>query len=558
MRIQKFLFFLILFIACHTTLFGNPSGKNSPEGDPSKLNDEAYLDSTNIVLDSINVNPDEVFDDIFSEKFDSLSNDWYIRKAYKIDTASNQIDITTGLLNSEYSSESQIENIPDSIFIQRLGDLNSIVDLPYNTSVKKMIEFYAHRIRNKVEIMLGLSNYYFPIFEQILDKYQIPIELKYMAIIESALNPKAFSRAGASGLWQFMYGTGKLYGLEVTSYVDERRDPIKSTEAAARYLRDLYNIYGDWNLVIAAYNCGPGNINRAITRTGGKSDYWSIYYHLPRETRGYVPAFISAAYIMNYFKYHNLIPQTPSFHIVSDSIVVHDYLNLNQVASVLNIDIEMLRELNPMYKKDVIPAKMEHTYPLILPTEAIKPFIQSEKDIFAYKRESYFPNNKIREPERSLARTSTKSNVPSIEGKTKVYYTVKTNEVIGQVAGWFKVKPNDIKYWNKFRGNIIRSGQKLAIYVPNDEAEYYSEFDNMSYNEKQHAIGKTTTQPIPGLNDPTSDQTYIYHTVKSGDNLWDIAKQYPGSSADEIKTLNNITDTHGLYIGQILKIMKKS
>jgi membrane-bound lytic murein transglycosylase D len=558
MHIEKITFLFILFLLSNTILLGNSLTKNDTEGVPTKPSEVAYIDS-NIVLDSFSVNPNEVFDDIFSEKFDSLANEWYIKNAFDIDsTAKLPANLGETLSESIFNPEFQVQNIPDSVFIQRLESLNSMIDLSYNASIKNMIEFYAKRIRNKVEIMLGLSNYYFPIFEQVLDKYQLPLELKYMAIIESALNAKAISRAGATGLWQFMYGTGKLYGLKVTSYVDERRDPLKATEAAARYLRDLYNLYGDWHLVIAAYNCGPGNINRAIARSGGKKDYWSIYYRLPRETRGYVPAFISAAYIMNYYKLHDLLPQVPSLQITSDTIMVSNFINLNQISSTLNLNIDLLRELNPMYKKDIIPAKIDQPFPLVLPVESITQFIESEKEIFAYNREIYFPNNKLKEPEKLAGKSGNIPYVPNIEGKTKVYYTVKTNEVIGMIAGWFKVKTIDIKYWNNIRGNLVRYGQQLAIYVPNDLAEYYSGFDAMSFNEKQHAIGKTTTQQIAINTDEQGDGNYVYHTVRSGDNLWDIARQYPGVSAEEIKTLNNITNTHGLYPGQKLKIMKKS
>ncbi|HPS11847.1 MAG TPA: transglycosylase SLT domain-containing protein [Prolixibacteraceae bacterium] len=557
MRIRKITFLIILLFVSFQVLQGKTTSKNKPEGTPSKDNDTALLDSS-IVLDSFDALPDEDFGDVFSEKFDSLVSDWYIKSAYNYDST-EEVTLTP-FCDNTLNPELKTQSLPDSVIIRRLTELNSIIDLPYNESVKKMIDFYSCKIRKKVQVMLGVADYYFPIFEQALDKYQLPLELKYMAIIESALNPKAVSRVGASGLWQFMYGTGKLYGLEVSSYVDERRDPIKSTEAAARYLRDLYNIYKDWHLVIAAYNCGPGTINRAIARCGGKHDYWSVYYRLPRETRGYVPAFISAAYIMNYFKQHDLIPSKPSFQITSDTVMVSDYLNLKQIASVLNIDIELLREINPMYKKDVIPAKKEKPYPIVLPVESIQRFIESEKEILAYNRNDFFPNNRIKEPEKIASKSSSASTpkVPSTEGKTKVYYTVKTDEVIGMVAAWFKVKPSEIKYWNNMRGNLIRSGQRLTIYVPNDEADYFKDFDNMSFNEKQHAIGKTTTQIIPGLKSSTEDSTYIYHVVRSGDNLWDIAKQYPGVSADDIKNLNNISNTRGLSPGQKLKIAKKS
>jgi membrane-bound lytic murein transglycosylase D len=559
MQIKKVTFLLLLIIFCHTN-YGKTVPENKP-GIPSTENIEpAYIDST-VILDSFRVVPNEVYDDIFSEKFDSLMNDWYVRNAYNIDNAvSNDGADTMMLFPSEsFNPESTTSTIPDSVYIQRLYAINSFVDLPYNESVRKMIEFYSVRIRKKVEIMLGLANYYFPLFEETLDKYQMPTELKYMAIIESALNPKAVSRAGATGLWQFMYGTGKLYGLEVNSYVDERRDPIKATDAAARHLRDLYNIYQDWHLVIAAYNCGAGNVNKAIARSGGKRDYWSIYYRLPRETRGYVPAFISATYIMNYYKHHNITPSVPSFQLNSDTVMITDYLHLKQVAEGMNINLETLRELNPMYKKDIIPAKNTKPYPLVLPVEMVTTFVEKEKEVFALNRQTFFPNNQIREPEKvtSSSKTSTSTAyVPDTKGKTKVTYTVKTGEVIGQIAEWFNVKVADIKYWNNMRGNLIRVEQKLTIYVPNAMVEEYRDLETMSFDEKQRFIGKTKMTQIVSKDDVADN--YIIHTVKNGDNIWDIAKKYPGANADQIKKLNNITNTRGLYIGQKLKIMKKS
>jgi membrane-bound lytic murein transglycosylase D len=559
MQIKKVTFLLLLIIFCHTN-YGKTVPENKP-GIPSKENIEpAYIDST-VILDSFRVIPDEVYDDIFSEKFDSLMNDWYVRNAYNIDnTISNDGADTMLLFPSEsFKPESTTSTIPDSVYIQRLNAINSFIDLPYNESVRKMIEFYSVRIRKKVEIMLGLANYYFPLFEETLDKYQMPTELKYMAIIESALNPKAVSRAGATGLWQFMYGTGKLYGLEVNSYVDERRDPIKATDAAARHLRDLYNIYQDWHLVIAAYNCGAGNVNKAIARSGGKRDYWSIYYRLPRETRGYVPAFISATYIMNYYKHHNITPSVPSFQLNSDTVMITDYLHLKQVAEGMNINIETLRELNPMYKKDIIPAKINKPYPLVLPVEMVTNFVEKEKEVFAFNRQTFFPNNQIREPEKitSSSKTSTSTAyIPDTKGKTKVTYTVKTGEVIGQIAEWFNVKVADIKYWNNMRGSLIRAEQKLTIYVPNSMVEDYRDLETMTFDEKQRFIGKTKMTQIVSKDDVADN--YIIHTVKNGDNIWDIAKKYPGANADQIKKLNNITNTRGLYIGQKLKIMKKS
>ena len=417
-----------------------------------------------------------------------------------------------------------------------------------------MIVLYTEKRRNQVEIMLGLANYYFPMFEEILDKYEMPLELKYMAVIESALNARAFSRAGACGLWQFVYGTGKMYNLEITSYVDERKDPVKATEAAAKYLKDLYTIYKDWHLVIAAYNCGPGNVNRAIRRSGGKRDYWTVYYRLPRETRGYVPAFIAAAYTMNFYKLHNLTPRQPSFNIVTDTIMVNNYLHFDQVASTLGLDIEMLRDINPMYRRDIIPATPDKPYPLRLPQESISRFIDLEQNIFAYKRDEYFPNNQIKNPSQTAYHY-----VPvDVKGKGRVYYTVKSGDNVGYIAEWFEIRAADLRYWNNIHGNLIRVGQKLLIYEPEDKVEYYQAFNTMSFQEKQNKVGKSLSASQKEVRkEAPIDANYVYYTVRRGDNLWDIAKQFPGISASDIQRLNNISDSRSLYIGQNLKIHKK-
>ncbi|HPR31003.1 MAG TPA: LysM peptidoglycan-binding domain-containing protein [Prolixibacteraceae bacterium] len=507
-------------------------------------------------LDTFMAYPDELLDDIFSIQLDSLMNDWYIRKAFLGD--SNPFADTTRLfLPDEMHAEINSEPLSDSLIIQRLEAIQSSIPLSYNETVKNMITLYTRKRSSQVEIMLGLANYYFPIFEEILDRYQLPLELKYMAIIESALNARALSRAGASGLWQFVYGTGKMYGLEITSFVDERRDPVRSTEAAARYLSDLYAIYKDWHLVIAAYNCGPGNVNKAIARSGGKRDYWTIYYRLPKETRGYVPAFISAAYTMNYFREHRLTPREPSFNIMCDTLMIEDYLHLDQVANQLKIDIEMLRDLNPMYRLDVIPATPNNPYPLKLPHNEVVRFIENEASIFAHSRDKYFPNNQIKNP----AQTAYHYVPVDVKGKEKVYYTVQSGDAVGLIAEWFKVRTADIRYWNNLRGNLIRVGQKLLIYVPDGKAEYYKSFNSLSFEEKQRAIGINPDRQTSAQNTPSAESTdpnYIYHTVRKGDNLWEIARQYPGISAENIQKLNNITNTGSLYPGQKLKIKKKS
>ena len=279
---------------------------------------------------------------------DSLLSDWYSRPLV---TINDFVPDTVAL------ADAVIGGVPDSVYVERLQSMMSPIPMTYNDQVRRFIELYVVRRRDLVQRMLSLANYYFPIFDQALEAHGMPLELRYLPIIESALNPTALSRVGATGLWQFMYYTGKRYGLEVTSYVDDRRDPAKATEAACLFLRDLYGIYGDWHLAIAAYNCGPGNVNRAIARSGGKKTFWEIYYNLPLETRGYVPAFIAAAYAMNYAAQHKIFPSDDAPAIQpTDTVVVYQPLHFNQVTSVLGVPVDVIRSLNPQFKHDVVPA----------------------------------------------------------------------------------------------------------------------------------------------------------------------------------------------------------
>ena len=270
------------------------------------------------------------------------------------------------------------------VYVDRLSRIPGIIEMPYNEVVQKFIDRYSGRLRHSVSYMLGASNFYMPIFEQALETYQLPLELKYLPVIESALNPTAVSRVGATGLWQFMLTTGKMYGLNVNTLVDERRDPIKSSYAAARYLKDLYKVFGDWNLVIAAYNCGPENINKAIKRSNGEKDYWKIYPYLPKETRGYVPAFIAANYIMTYYCEHNICPMNTTLPEKTDTVMVDRNLHMEQVAAVCGLEMEQLRTLNPAYRHDVIPGATELAC-LRLPQTEIGRFLENEDSIYQYK-----------------------------------------------------------------------------------------------------------------------------------------------------------------------------
>ena len=485
--------------------------------------------------------PDENLNDLFEVKLDSLMDSWYVQNSFNLDS-----------LELEALPDSLKKALPDSVYIARLQNLDSYIDLSFNETVKNFITLYTIKRRKLVQVMKGLSAYYFPMFEETLDRYDLPQELKYMPVIESALNPRAFSRAGASGLWQFMYSTGKMYGLEVNSFIDERRDPVKATDAAARFLRDMYKIYGDWHLVIAAYNCGPGNVNKAIRRTGGKKNYWEIYYRLPRETRGYVPAYIAAAYMMSYGEEHLLYAKEPEFPIYTDTLSINSYLHFEQVSKVLKVPVEELRELNPQYRRDIIPATEEKTYILRLPQEYVAGFIDFEKQIFATDREKYFPNNQIVNPSKNYEHYAH----VDVNGKAKVYYTVKSGDNVGYISSWFNVRSSDLRYWNNIHRNLIRVGQKLVIYVKPQYADYYREFTHLTFSQKQARVGKTPT--ASAAKNISSDKNFIYYTVRRGDTLWGIAKQFNGVSNKDIMQLNNIKNERSLHPGQKLKIKRKA
>ncbi|MFW5819716.1 MAG: transglycosylase SLT domain-containing protein [Bacteroidota bacterium] len=479
----------------------------------------------------------------FENNLDSLLNLWYVQQIINPDE-----------LDTSYIPEADTIWIdyPDSVYIARLDSLPFAIDLSYNRIVKNFIDLYIKKRRERVRVMLTLSDYYFPLFEEIFDRYQIPQELKYMAIIESALNPRAVSPVGATGIWQFMYYTGKQYNLSVNSLIDERRDPYKATEAAARFMKDLYKIYKDWNLVIAAYNCGPGNVNRAIRRSGGKRNYWDIYYFLPRETRGYVPAFVAAAYVMNYHEEHNLKPIPVDFTLNNDTLHIKEKLHLKQVAEVLNLSLKHIRDLNPHYKYDMIPGDGKN-YILRLPQEATMRFIELEDSIFAWKDSIYFnKENMIVNP---TARNYSIPELPS-DKYTKYVYTVKPGDNLGFISMWYDVRISNLRYWNNIRSNMIRSGQKLVVYVPNGKADKYKDINRLSFAEKQKIIGKTVAYSSkPELVITSEDlNKYVTYKVRSGDTLWDIAKLYPGVTDSDIAKLNNLNYGAKIKPGQVLKI----
>ena len=343
---------------------------------------------------------------------------------------------------------------PDSVYIDRLVKMPTVMEMAYNEVVRKYIDTYVEgKMREKVSYMLGAANFYIPIFEEALEAYGLPLELKYLPIIESALNPSAVSRAGAAGLWQFMTSTAKIYGLTVNSLVDERRDPIKSTWAAARYLKDLYDIYKDWNLVIAAYNCGPGNVNKAIKRTEDKADYWEIYYNLPKETRGYVPAFIAANYVMTYYCDHNICPMQTDLSMTTDTIHVNRQLHFKQIAEVCDIPMDEIRDLNPQYRRDIIPGNSQECI-LRLPNEHLYTLISNMDSVYNHKKDQLFTHR---------ATVNLKETTSAKQASAVVYHKIRSGDTLSTIARRYGTTVSRIKRLNGLKNNNIRAGKTIRV-----------------------------------------------------------------------------------------------
>lgn len=452
-------------------------------------------------------------DDPYTAALDSLiSLDWF-------DQASTMD--TLNMLVYNMDADTIVPTFSDEVYAKRIAKLNQLspIQLDYNPEVRKYIEVYAQKRREQVSRMLGLAELYFPLFEAALDKYNLPLELKYLAIVESALNPRARSNVGAGGLWQFMYTTGKLYGLKVNSYVDDRNDPFKATEAACQYLAKLYDIFGDWNLALAAYNSGPGNVMKAIRRSGGQRNYWQIWPYLPRETRGYVPAFVAVNYIMNYSEEHRLIktPAMMSFY-ETDTVHIKEQVTFDALSKLLEVPTPTLEHLNPAYRYNIIPKVEDQHYSLCLPKSKMSLFIQYEDSIYA------FCNKQI---------ATQAVEAPALVAQTdRVTHKVRRGESLGLIAERYKVSVSNIKSWNGLRGNTIRTGQKLVI-----------------YSKGSGPVASTNTASAKG-----DSQTY---KVKRGDTFYSIARQFPGVSAENIMEWNNIRNPRKLRSGMKLKIYPK-
>ena len=502
---------------------------------------------------------DPMFVVIDNANYDSLLNSYYVKKSVK--------NVGGHYLREATMRDMGFDNIPDSILAWRLRALPTVVPMTYNHDVRAYIKMYVNKMRTRIDVTLALSEYYFPMFEEVLNRYGVPDELKYLTIVESAMNPQATSRVGAAGLWQFMYKTGKNYDLQLNSLVDERRDPIRSTVAAARYLRDLYGIFGDWTLAIAAYNCGPGNINKAIARSGGKRDFWQIYNYLPRETRGYIPAYIAATYIMNYYHEHGIKPTNIALPINADTVRLRQDLLLTVVERYTGVELAELKALNPQYRTDLVPGSSGRCA-IMLPVVRVQTFIAYEDSIYKISKDSIDKKSMYQVTQQETER---------------LVHKVKKGETINKIASRYGVTVNDIKRWNKKRSSALQAGEKLVIYrrnpnyvppkKPVEETTVNDTVANkvsigesdsiISMSEDRESVvrsvsnGGYTTDNKANANaaQPSTANTKpakIVHTVSKGETLSSISRRY-GVAVNDIKKRNNLKSDM-LRVGQQLTI----
>lgn len=518
-----------------------------------------------------------VFPESFETDTHEMMQNWYLQNY--------------AVLDDEVESRAT-GDVSDAEYVRRLKAMPTEIEMPFNQVVKSYIEMYTHKRRTLVETMLGMSLYYMPIFEQALEEEGLPLELKYLPVIESALNPNAVSRAGAAGLWQFMIGTAKGVGLEVNSLVDERRDPYRSSAKAAKYLHSLYDIYHDWSLAIAAYNCGPGNVNKAMRRAGdggaAVKDFWAIYPYLPKETRGYVPAFIAANYVMTYFKLHNISPSLAKRPLITDTVHVTRRIHLQQISDVLGLPIEEIRVLNPHFRKDVIPGNT-HAYALSLPSQQVYSYIMSEDSIANYNASRYSPRDVV-EPAGYSSGDDKAQYTYTTKTVTK-YHKVRRGETLGKIASRYGVSQSNLRKWNGIgRKGGVQRGQTLKIVTtervrhrvePEEQGEHHSiaEADNDDTGdeddadtgddeeEEEEEVAPAKPEPAKAKPEPAkaapkhesrkAEPAATTHKVKEGESLTIIANRY-GVSIDDIKAANGISgDGNTILPGTKLTIPAK-
>ena len=478
-------------------------------------------------------------DIVFPESYDAdvhkMMTNWYLQNY--------------AVLDAEVENKSHGE-VGEETYIRRLAAIPSVIEMPYNQVVRKHIERYVYRSRTLVEQMLGMSLYYMPIFEQALEKEGLPLELKYLPIVESALDPNAVSRVGAAGLWQFMIGTGKGLGLEVNSLVDERRDPYRSSAMAAKYLKNLYQIYNDWSLAIAAYNCGPGNVNKALHHNGGSGDFWDIYEYLPRETRGYVPAFIAANYAMTYYKQHNISPSLARKPLITDTVTVNRRIHFAQIAQVLNIPIEEIRTFNPQYRADVIPGD-NHPYTLVLPSQQIYSFIMSEDSIDNY-RDDLYAHRSIVEPGGQVSTIEEYLNGQTASTPQTYTHKVGRGETLSTIAAKYGMTTEELMTLNNMSSERVRRGDNLKVVAP--------VHNNASADNEDFGINTTSNSQNEDLamNETESEQAQ-FDEVKNIEREASSKAPYKGSYTANVgnetsnKTAKKANTTTSRYDDQTAK-----
>lgn len=524
MNFRKALIFILIFISF-------PFAANSQPAFPIHKNLKAELERMQSRIDSLQ----SVIDSLMQESVEEVAVPMIVDEQPGADA-----NVTDSLLGAWYRN-TQINDyvldenesldslkfttgVPDSVLIKRIEAINSFIQLPFNQTVKNYVIMYSEKMPTAMGRALGRSQYYMPIFEETFAKYNMPLELKYMAIIESMLNPVAESRAGARGMWQFMYQTGRRYGLKINSFVDERLDVEKAVDAAARYLLDAYQIFGDWNLAISSYNCGAGNVNKAIRRAGGKKDFWSIYDYLPRETRGYVPAFVGAMYAMTYYKEYGIIPAEPVVKEPVDTFMVTKNLHFKQINEVIGVPIEALSELNPQYTHQIIPGS-EGPCVLKIPLTWTNAFIDVNPDsLYNHRSEELMSAQIIK-------------NIQESGSETRTAYRVKSGDYLGRIASRYHVTVKQLMNWNHLKNSNLRVGQVLYIY------------------HKGAAPSTSSSTAAASSSQQSSSSTNTVYTVKSGDTFYGIAKKYPGISAQDIMKYNGLTSS-SLKPGMKLKIPK--
>jgi|TARA_B110001469_G_scaffold9082_1_gene9012 membrane-bound lytic murein transglycosylase D len=462
-------------------------------------------------IDSLNVAHTPIMDSIQLR----LVNVQKIEERWHNEVYNNSLyDTLTNAVSNQSYEAIYYPELPTDTLKKRLAilDAKTPFNIAYNPSLESVIKSYLKNRKRSTETLINRSQYYFPMFEEVLDKHNLPLEIKYLAVVESALKPRAKSRVGATGLWQFMFATGKQYGLEVSSYVDERCDPLRSTNAAAKYLASLYKTFGDWDLALAAYNSGPGNVTKAIRRSGGYQNYWNIRPYLPRETAGYLPAFLATLYLFEYAEAHGFQVEKNQLPIIAtDTIHVKQMISLDQVAELTDTKIETLQHLNPSYKLDIIPVLNNKSYTLRLPLAKIGDFVQNETQIYAAAKVEFEAREKP---------------LPQFfEIDSKIRYKVRSGDYLGKIARKFRVRVSQIKKWNGLRTNDLKIGQRLTIYSRNPTAHTVSNLKSVTKSAKKTA----------------NKSTYL---VKSGDSLWSISNKLTGISIQNLKEWNDIWDSH--------------